>query len=90
MMKITIDELITHIKMGREIEFNFNSIPYFIEPDYKTQDSKELQVILSDCSADDVGTVIFNGTIQEFLAFKFEGKYDLNNYSEMMNIEWVL
>ena len=90
MMKIAIDELITHIKMGREIEFNFNSIPYFIEPDYKTQDPKELKVILCDCSSNEVGTVIFNGTIPELLTFKFEGKYDLENNYEMMSVEWIL
>ena len=89
-MKIAIDELINHIKTGREIEFNFNSKPYFIEPDYKTRDSEELKVILSDCSTDEVGTVIFNGTIPEFLGFKYEGKYDLENNYEMMSVEWIL
>lgn len=89
-MEIAIDKLIAHIKMGREIEFDFNSKTYFIEPDCKTQDAKDMKVVLYDCSADEVGIVIFNGTIQEFLSFKFEGKYDLNNYPEKMNIEWIL
>ena len=84
-MKLTIDKFIHYIAQGREIEFSFNNRDYFISPNHEKENSFFLEI-------DNYGkwTEIFNGTVEDFFAFKFEEKYICEKYFCMIDFQYIL
>ena len=86
MMQLTIDEFKDHILTGREIEFSFNNMEYFSEPDYESYGKFFLEI----CTGEKKGEQIFHGTTEEFLLFKFEDKYLCQDYFSKISFDCIL
>lgn len=84
-MKLTIDKFKHYITQGREIEFSFNCSNYFISSNYTKENHFFMEV-----SKDGIWTEIFNGTIEDFFSFEFEGKYTCEKYFNLIDFKYIL
>ena len=76
-MTITFEKFEEYVHQGREIEFSFNERNYFLEPDYENSMHFYFYVYMPDPEdkKSDGWPEVFHGNIEDFLVFKFEGKY---------------
>lgn len=75
----TWDDLLFYMWMGREIEFFFNEVPYFVEPNWNLETVNIEDFTLCICDSDPQGEIIFTGTDEQFIDYKFENKYTLRD-----------
>ena len=89
-MTITFEEFEEYIHQGREIEFSFNGRNYFLEPDYEK--SIHFYVYIQDSEDKKSGGwhEVFHGKIEDFLTFKFEGKYLCKENFAKIVLQYIL
>lgn len=86
----TLSELLDYMHLGCEIDFTFNKLMYFLQPEegaYKCNGAKKY--ILCDENSTE-SRIIFIGTDEEILDYKFEGKYSLRNNFSMFAAPYFL
>ena len=87
-MLLTIDEFNEYLSQGREIEFSFNKINYFLWPDYEKNTHFYVSVEMLGDKGD--WSEIFHGKKEDFFEFKFEGKYRCKEYFDKINFRYIL
>ena len=85
-MKITRDEFVLYLKMGREIEFSYNGKAYFLTPNYP----KKHHYFLETEEMKDKWIRISEGEIDEILNFKFEGIHSLHDDIKEFEFNYIL
>lgn len=86
MICITIRELTEHMRNGREIEFSYDSHPYFLAPLFQGDRFADKYYIYDVCAEKN----IFCGCTEEVLRFEFAcGKTFLNAF-ECFCFDYIL
>ncbi len=83
---MSIQDLITYLNQGREIEFRLNGKVYFLQPDYKNGQG----YVLYYCESADNSKVIFSGTSDDILKYRFENRIRMQNDFELFEFTFVL
>ncbi len=83
---MNIQDFITFLSQGREIEFRLNGKGYFLQPDYKNGQG----YVLYCCECVENSKVIFSGTSDDILKYKFDGGICLQNDFDSFEFSFVL
>lgn len=83
---MNIQDFITYLAQGREIEFCLNGKNYFLQPDYKNGQG----YVLYYCESTDNSKAIFSGTSDDILKYRFENKICLQNDFDLFEFSFIL
>lgn len=79
-------ELKNHLTMGREIEFSFRKIPYFMSKIWGSSENDIEQYFIRNCKE---GKDVFVGTLDDLLSFCFFDDIALGNHIDQFVFEYI-
>ena len=83
---MNIQDFITYLAQGREIEFQLIGKNYFLQPDYKNKQG----YILYYCETSDKSKEIYRGTHNDIVNYRFENKICLQNDFDLFEFSFIL
>ena len=83
---MNIQDFITYLSQGREIEFRLDGKDYFLQPDYKNGQG----YVLYYCESDDNSKVLFSGMSDDLLKYRFENRICLQDNLEIFEFAFIL
>lgn len=85
------------MQCGREIELSFNGVDYYITPNYEwcnenwnDTEPPYPNSVLYSCEKNGKLKLIFDGSTEEVICFKFDDRYTLKDYFDLFSINFVL
>ena len=84
------NDLIFYMYQGNEIECHFDSIQYFIQPDYEgNKNSADYKVNMYLCKDDKFIKKVFCGTPEDLLNVKLDGDKVLKDNWDLFTVEYL-
>lgn len=83
---MNIQDFITYLAQGREIEFQLNGKNYFLQPDYKNKQG----YILYYCENSDNSKEIYRGTHNNILKYDFGSGICLQDNFDSFELLFIL
>lgn len=83
---MNIQDFITYLSQGREIEFRLDGKDYFLQPDYKNRQG----YVLYYCETSDKSKEICRGNHNDILKYDFESGVCLQDNFDLFEFLFVL
>ena len=84
------EDLIMHASWGREIEFSFNGIPYFLQPSSWNEENESYdEFLLYATITETEGELVLRGTSEQIVDYQFNGGYTLRENFEKFKLDYM-